>query len=779
MKANIKKIISLVLFVCVIISIMSVGIAVNAAEQVAVLPTDVTKPADDCVFLGIKGKYVTQSQKALDRINEIRYEACKQGVLNPSTGNPLKTSDYIAIKWSSDLEYIARIRAAEASLTMNHERTNGRSIWDLYGPDGNSSWGEVIAWNWSDSMLPGIEQWYGEKGDWVNQNTNAVTGHYTQMIDPENRYVGLGTFCSPTANYYNTTAGEFSSMNNMKEIKGSAISNCIQTLEVSKSILTNEYTLGDNRECKSGEKINLEVTTGISVIDYWNDKLITNGLLVLDPIEWSSSDESVASVSNGVVTTKDAGTATITAKTSNGKTATCKVTVTKVLATPTITNLQNTADGIRISWNKVSGAYGYRLYYKYPGKDWKRFKDTTSTSFTDTGVSAGRTETYTIRCIEKNGNTVSGYNSGGWSQTYSLPNSIPQITKLENTSNGIKISWNKVAGVYGYRLYYKYPGKDWKRFKDTTSTSFTDTGVSAGRTETYTIRCIDKNGNTISGYYSKGWAKKYEPVAPTITKLENTSNGVKISWNKIAGVYGYRLYYKYPGKDWKRFKDTTSTSFTDTGVSLGRTETYTIRCIDKNGNTVSGYNSGGWSQTYSLPNSIPQITKLENTSNGIKISWNKVAGVYGYRLYYKYPGKDWKRFKDTTATSFTDTGVSAGRTETYTIRCIDSNGNTFSGYNSDGWSKKYEPVAPTITKLEKASNGVKISWNPVAGVYGYRLYYKYPGQDWKRFKDTTGTSFTDTGVKAGRTETYTIRCIDKNGNTISGYNPSGWSITYR
>ena len=356
---------------------------------------------------------------------------------------------------------------------------------------------------------------------------------------------------------------------------------------------------------------------------------------------------------------------------------------------------------------------------------------------------------------------------------------IPAITNLQNTADGIRISWDEVSGAYGYRLYYKYPGKDWKRFKDTTATSFTDTGVSAGRTETYTIRCIDKDGNTISGYNSGGWSYKYEPVNPTITKLENTSDGIKISWNKIAGVYGYRLYYKYPGKDWKRFKDTTTTSFTDTGVSIGRTETYTIRCIDKNGNTVSGYNSGGWSQTYSLPRSIPHVTKLENTSNGIKISWNKVEGVYGYRLYYKYPGKDWKRFKDTTATSFTDTGVSAGRTETYTIRCIDSNGNTFSGYNSDGWSKKYEPVAPTITKLENTSNGVKISWNKVAGVYGYRLYYKYPGQDWKRFKDTTGTSFTDTGVKSSRTETYTIRCIDKNGNTISGYNPSGWSITYR
>ena len=396
---------------------------------------------------------------------------------------------------------------------------------------------------------------------------------------------------------------------------------------------------------------------------------------------WSSSNTSVATVDgNGKVTAKASGTATITVKTSNGKTATCKVTVN--LPAPQITGLANTTGGIKISWNKVDGAYGYRLYYKPASGGWKRFKDTTATSFTDSGVVPNKTETYTIRCIDKNGNTISGFNSTGWSKKYTP--AAPTVSKLDITTGGIKLSWNKIAGVYGYRLYYKPVSGGWKRFKDTTATSFTDSGVVPNKTETYTIRCIDKNGNTISSFNSNGWSKKYTPVAPTISKLENTSDGIKISWNKIAGVYGYRLYYKTSSGGWKRFKDTTATSFTDSGVSPNRTETYTIRCIDKNGNTVSGFYSMGWSKKYTPV--APTITRLSNTSKGVSVTWNKIAGVYGYRLYRKYDGGSWTKVKDTTSTSFTDSGAKKGKKVTYTVRCIDRKGKTVSGFNSKGWS---------------------------------------------------------------------------------------------
>ena len=37
---------------------------------------------------------------------------------------------------------------------------------------------------------------------------------------------------------------------------------------------------------------------------------------------------------------------------------------------------------------------------------------------------------------------------------------------------------------------------------------------------------------------------KIEASTPSISKLENTTGGIKLTWNKIAGAYGYRLYYK-------------------------------------------------------------------------------------------------------------------------------------------------------------------------------------------------------------------------------------------
>ncbi len=286
-----------------------------------ILPTDVSQASQGCTLLGVEGQYIVQIQEALDRINAIRLEACKEGLVNPSTGENLTVSDYVPIKWSSDLEYIARIRAAESSLTMEHKRTNGDLCFAVTSPNGVQSQGEVLAWNMGNSMLTGIEQWYSEKADWKNQNSYAETGHYTSMIDPANLYVGIATFCTDAGFFYNTTAGEFSGENGLDETQGTAVADCIQTLEVSNSYLkSNTFTITGKNSGKRGDRSELSLTMATSLTD--------KGLVVLAPLTWTSSNTGVVSVdATGTLTANSCGTAKITARDNVGNTGTFTYTV--------------------------------------------------------------------------------------------------------------------------------------------------------------------------------------------------------------------------------------------------------------------------------------------------------------------------------------------------------------------------------------------------------------------------------------------------------------------
>ena len=264
------------------------------------------------------------------------------------------------------------------------------------------------------------------------------------------------------------------------------------------------------------------------------------------------------------------------------------------LATPKISKAESINGGVKISWGKVKGAVKYRVYYK-GSKGWTRLADTTSTSYTDSKVSSGKTYTYTVRCINSFATKfTSGYDSKGKSVKYI---SAPKITKAESVNGGVKISWSKVKGAEKYRVYYK-GSKGWTRLADTTSTSYTDSKVSSGKTYTYTVRCINSSATKFtSGYDSKGKTVKYIS-APKITKAESVNGGVKISWSKVKGAEKYRVYYK-GSKGWTRLADTTSTSYTDSKVSSGKTYTYTVRCINSSATKfTSGYDSKGKSVKY-------------------------------------------------------------------------------------------------------------------------------------------------------------------------------------
>ena len=97
-------------------------------------------------------------------------------------------------------------------------------------------------------------------------------------------------------------------------------------------------------------------------------------------VKWSSSNEAVAAVdSNGKVTAKKAGTAVITATSSNGKSASCTVTVKQK---DTYTGLRD-VNGTLIYFNNGQADKTYTGFVSYAGNNYYVIKGVVDTSYTN------------------------------------------------------------------------------------------------------------------------------------------------------------------------------------------------------------------------------------------------------------------------------------------------------------------------------------------------------------------------------------------------------------
>ena len=287
-----------------------------------ILETDVVSASNGCTMLGIYGSYYSQAQEALDKLNEIRKEACEAGNI-PDPRDPsrmLTSDDYKPLRWSRDLESIARIRAAEAGISFNfmasgHDRPSDKDTFSL-SFHGVSSNCEDLAYCWGKSMTEGVMLWKSEQKDWVNQNLVNETGHYTSMINPKYNFVGLGDFYSEAAPYPNTVAGEFSTRTGLNETMQDVQTDVIQKVEISNKYIKENFldgtdTIKTEQTSSLTAKVRLERTRS-------NGKVSTREIWSVQPLTYSSSDRTIATVdNNGNVTGLTNGDVTITAKADN------------------------------------------------------------------------------------------------------------------------------------------------------------------------------------------------------------------------------------------------------------------------------------------------------------------------------------------------------------------------------------------------------------------------------------------------------------------------------
>ncbi|MCQ2530411.1 MAG: hypothetical protein MJ086_04065 [Lachnospiraceae bacterium] len=437
----------------------------------------------------------------------------------------------------------------------------------------------------------------------------------------------------------------------------------------------------------------------------------------------------------------------------------------------------NKTDSIDLSWKSLSGATGYRLYWRYPGGTWKFFKDVEgSTKYTDKGVSYGKTYDYLVKPYV----TIGGIKYLGSSDAFSMITidrlGIPKMVKTSSAKDGIKIEWGAVKKAAKYKIYWRTENGSWKQFAETTSTSYVDKSVTVGTKYYYTVAAVGTDEKT-GTYDSSGMAGVYVP-GTQMTSAKNTASGISMSWKSVSGVSGYRVYWRNPGGDWRKLKDVTSaTSCSDSSVSAGKNYDYLVKPYI----IVSGEKYFGSSDASSMVTierlAAPKMEKATGTKDGIWVEWAAVKGAVKYKLYRRSESDSWKLLAETEDTVYVDKTVDVGSKYSYTVAAVNAEGKA-SWYDSTGKAGIYLPGS-RMTSAKNTENGITLTWEKVSGATGYRLYWRIPGGTWKSFKDVAGsTQYTDSQVTANETYEYLARpykTID--GVKYFGYYISSYGIT--
>ncbi len=162
---------------------------------------------------------------------------------------------------------------------------------------------------------------------------------------------------------------------------------------------------------------------------------------------------------------------------------------------PTLKSIENSAYGVLIKWNKVTGAEKYNVYRKVSGGEYKYIGATSNTYYTDKTAESGTKYYYAIR--GKRDDSVSSQ-SASLSKYYLAD---PTLNTPTSTSKGIGLRWTEVAGAEGYMVYRKTDSGSYSKLatvKGSTKVTYTDSSAKKGTKYTYKIKAY--KSKTYSAY---------------------------------------------------------------------------------------------------------------------------------------------------------------------------------------------------------------------------------------------------------------------------------------
>ncbi len=259
------------------------------------------------------------------------------------------------------------------------------------------------------------------------------------------------------------------------------------------------------------------------------------------------------------------------------------------------------------------------------------------------------------------------------------------------------------------------------------------------------------------------------PSAPSgLIATVVSSSQINLSWNASTdntAVAGYRIY-----RDGTQIATSANTSYSDAGLAASTAYSYTVSAYDAAGNSSSQSVSASattQSAADTTPPTVPTgLTATAVSSGQIDLVWNAStddSGVVAYNIYRNGGGTP---IASSAAASYSDTGLSASTTYSYTVRALDLSGNESGASASANAATQSDTTAPTtptgLTATAVSSSQINLSWSASTdnvGVTGYKIF-----RDGIQVGTSATASYSNAGLSQNTNYAFTVSAYDPAGN---------------
>jgi titin len=468
-----------------------------------------------------------------------------------------------------------------------------------------------------------------------------------------------------------------------------------------------------------------------------------------------------------------------------------------VAASPTQANLSWTAPS-------NSGGYpitGYKIEYRIGAGSYVTLVENTlntTPTYSHTGLTTNQVYLYRVYSVTAFGTSTTPSNEVVVQPTSSsaltAPGSPTGLGATAISPTQVNLSWtapsnNGGSPITGYKIEVKSGSGSYSNLVSNTgntATAYSHTGLTTGTTYTYRVSAINSIGTSAASSETSATptssSSSSVPSAPTgLVATASSATQVNLSWaapssNGGFAISGYKIEFKTGSGAFANLVSntgTTTTSYAHTGLTSGTTYVYRVSAINQIGTGAASSEASatptGSSSSASVPGSVTSFVATAASPTQVNLSWgapsnNGGSAITGYKIEAKKgSGGSFETLvanSQSTATSFSHTGLTTGTTYYYRVSAVNSVG---AGSQSETSATPKETTTPTVTATAVSPTAITLTWVPPSQTYkqsitGYKIEQKV-GQDSYVVLDEnagTSTSYTISALTTGQTYTYVV-----------------------